>query len=95
MIIINCFRHAGFKAPNAEAALSSGSPQHEHKEAVPSSCEQLRQMNQVVTDLSFEEFLCANADEDATMASDDEGNAQLITGAPEGPTNAGNAEEGR
>lgn len=71
-IVINCFRHACFKAPATETVSGSGSPEHDHEEAAPSFCKQIHQLNEVAAELSFENFLSANADEDTTEALDDE-----------------------
>lgn len=55
-IVINCFRHTRFETPPAEAALGSKSPQHDHEECASSSCQQLRQLDEVAADLGFEDF---------------------------------------
>lgn len=94
-MIINCSRHASFGAPTAEAALGCGSPQHDHEEAEPSSWEQLCQLDEVVAELSFEDFLWADADadEDTAEALDDKGIVQLVTGMPAESEDAGDMED--
>ncbi|KAG0432697.1 hypothetical protein HPB47_020600 [Ixodes persulcatus] len=60
-VIVNCFRHAGFKTSDAEDPSNLELP---NQEATPSSWEALRQLGHVSEDSSFGDYLRDDADAD-------------------------------
>ncbi|EEC03572.1 centromere protein B, putative [Ixodes scapularis] len=60
-VIVNCFRHAGFKTSDAEDLSNLELPS---QEATPSSWEALRQLGHVSEDSSFRDYLRDDADAD-------------------------------
>ncbi|KAG0414053.1 hypothetical protein HPB47_008793 [Ixodes persulcatus] len=82
-IIINCFKRAGFVTSIAEAASGSAIPQDDQEEAMPSPWEELRRLDKVVEDVSFTDYVRAdaNTDTDTMEALDDGAVVQLVSGA--------------
>ncbi|KAG0428674.1 hypothetical protein HPB47_024352 [Ixodes persulcatus] len=76
-VIVNCFRHAGFKTSDAEDPSNLELP---NQEATPSSWEALRQPGHVSEDSSFGDYLRDDADADiqATEVLDDSKILRLV-----------------
>ncbi|XP_040072206.2 tigger transposable element-derived protein 6-like [Ixodes scapularis] len=90
-VIVNCFRHAGFKTSDPEDLSSLELP---NQEATPSSWEALRQLGHVSEDSSFGDYLRDDADADiqTTEVLDDSEILRLVATGQKDDAEADDAE---